>query len=215
VPKQKTLQPCGTIASYRRHKAKKETPCELCVEGMREYSRKKKAEYRSENIEWFRRINRDSVRKRTLEGKIPTSKERAETYAKRPDLQEKARKRSAEWKEKNPRKAKRSNHFNYIHNKEKYANHDRARRARKYGVNHHAYNLSQVVERYGLECWVCHTDIDLSLPRTGHKTMGLHLDHLIPLIKGGHDKLGNIRPTHGVCNLRKGDSLLRVNLLAK
>ena len=127
----------------------------------------------------------------------------------------KAREKSAEWKEKNPRKAKRGNHFYYIHNKEKYDNHDRARRARKYGANHHAYNLSQVVERYGLECWVCHTDIDLSLPRTGHKTMGLHLDHLIPLIKGGHDKLGNIRPTHGVCNLRKGDSLMRVNLLAK
>ena len=211
----RTLQPCGTVASYRRHRAKGETPCEECLVAGREYLRKKTAQYRSENPEWYRRINRESNRKRTLEGKIPTSKERNERYANRPDLQDKARKRSAEWKKRNPRKAKRSNHFNYIYRKDKYRNYERARRARKYGVGHHAYNLQQVLERYGVECWVCHTDIDLSLPRIGHKTMGLHLDHLIPLIKGGHDKLGNIRPTHGVCNLRKGESLLRVNLLAK
>jgi len=211
----KELSPCGTRASYRRHKSIGETPCQPCVEASREYTRKKTAQYRSENPEWYRRINRESVSKRTLAGKTPTTKERNERYANRPDLQDKARKRSQEWKDKHPRKKKVGDHFNYLHNKEKYANHDRARRARKYGVGHHAYNLQQVIDHYGVACWVCGTDIDLSLPRTGHKSMGLHLDHLIPLIKGGHDKLGNIRPAHGVCNLKKGDSLLRVNLLAK
>ena len=32
---------------------------------------------------------------------------------------------------------------------------------------------------------------------------GLQIDHLIPISKGGPDTLINVRPTHGLCNLRK------------
>jgi len=31
----------------------------------------------------------------------------------------------------------------------------------------------------------------------------LHIDHLVPLAKGGSDTLENVRPAHGICNLRK------------
>lgn len=33
--------------------------------------------------------------------------------------------------------------------------------------------------------------------------LGFHVDHLVPLSKGGSDTLENVRPTHAVCNLRK------------
>jgi 5-methylcytosine-specific restriction endonuclease McrA len=33
----------------------------------------------------------------------------------------------------------------------------------------------------------------------------LHIDHLIPISKGGSDTLENVRPTHALCNLKKGN----------
>jgi len=52
--------------------------------------------------------------------------------------------------------------------------------------------------------------IDLNAPRrVGIEgwELGLHLDHVIPLSKGGYDTIDNIRPTHGICNIRKGARL--------
>lgn len=91
--------------------------------------------------------------------------------------------------------------------------HFQARRNRA-RVDHHAWTVADVLAIHGASCWVCGEDIDLTLPRTGHKTRGLHIDHLIPLAKGGSDKVGNLRPTHGVCNMSKQDNIVRVNLMA-
>jgi len=33
--------------------------------------------------------------------------------------------------------------------------------------------------------------------------MGLHIDHVMPLSKGGPDTLENVRPAHGSCNVKK------------
>lgn len=33
---------------------------------------------------------------------------------------------------------------------------------------------------------------------------GLHIDHVIPLVKGGSHTLENVRPSHAICNLKKG-----------
>jgi hypothetical protein len=50
--------------------------------------------------------------------------------------------------------------------------------------------------------------IDYSAPRQafvpGWK-YGLQLDHVIPLTKGGSDELINVKPSHGICNLTKGN----------
>lgn len=32
---------------------------------------------------------------------------------------------------------------------------------------------------------------------------GLHIDHVIPIAKGGADMLVNVRPAHAMCNVRK------------
>lgn len=77
------------------------------------------------------------------------------------------------------------------------------RRRAKFSI---PYNELQVVATYGPNCNICGLSIDFMAPRkTGMPgwESGLHIDHLIPVSKGGLDTLENVRPTHGVCNLNK------------
>ena len=84
---------------------------------------------------------------------------------------------------------------------------NRKRRARVNNVEHIPYTKEEVLKKYGTDCHICGTPIDLKAPRKAGKTgweHGLHLDHLIPISKGGPDTIDNVRPAHGVCNLSKG-----------
>lgn len=62
-----------------------------------------------------------------------------------------------------------------------------------------------VLREYGDKCHICNEVIDPTLPRTSR--MGLTVDHLIPLSKGGSDDLENLRPAHWICNVRKSDNV--------
>lgn len=67
------------------------------------------------------------------------------------------------------------------------------------------YNL--VLETYGTDCYICGNGIDLTAPRQVGAVgweYGLHMDHIIPISKGGPDTLENVRPSHAYCNQRKG-----------
>lgn len=75
----------------------------------------------------------------------------------------------------------------------------------------HPYGDSQVtlielIETYGITCYLCHEPIDLTATRQVGKPgweRGLHRDHVIPRSKGGPDTIENVRPTHARCNLEK------------
>ena len=72
------------------------------------------------------------------------------------------------------------------------------------------YSVIQVLTTYGKNCHICNHPIDLKASRRvgiGDWLLGLHIDHLIPIAKGGPDTLENVRPSHAICNLRKGSSL--------
>ena len=60
-----------------------------------------------------------------------------------------------------------------------------------------------VVERDGAVCHLCHEPIDLTL--SGHALMGLTIDHVIPLSRGGSHTLDNLKPAHRTCNARKSN----------
>jgi 5-methylcytosine-specific restriction endonuclease McrA len=84
--------------------------------------------------------------------------------------------------------------------------HANIRRARKLNNGQEAYTESQVLSTYGTNCHICDTPIKLKAPRkVGVKgwELGLHLDHVVPLAKGGPDSLENVKPAHGKCNLQK------------
>jgi 5-methylcytosine-specific restriction endonuclease McrA len=78
-------------------------------------------------------------------------------------------------------------------------------RSRRAGVSS-SYNELQVIATYGIDCYLCGGEIDFMSPRKcGVKGWenGLHIDHLVPVSKGGSDTLENVRPAHGLCNLKK------------
>lgn len=69
------------------------------------------------------------------------------------------------------------------------------------------YSVIQVLTTYGKNCHICNHPIDLKASRRvgiGDWLLGLHIDHLIPIAKGGPDTLENVRPSHAICNLKKG-----------
>ena len=71
------------------------------------------------------------------------------------------------------------------------------------------YSLTQVLVTYGKNCHICNSLIDLKASRrvgVGDWFLGLHIDHLTPIAKGGADTLENVRPSHAICNLKKGSS---------
>ena len=74
------------------------------------------------------------------------------------------------------------------------------------------YLESEVLEKYGTLCYICSEEINLSVSRRagigkGWRN-GLHIDHVIPLSQGGPDSLENVRPSHAICNLKKGKQLI-------
>jgi hypothetical protein len=81
------------------------------------------------------------------------------------------------------------------------------RRAKVMNSRAEEYTEAQVIEKYGENCHLCLLPIDFNAPRrVGREGWqnGLHIEHLIPIDKNGPDILENVRPSHGLCNLRKG-----------
>lgn len=97
-----------------------------------------------------------------------------------------------------------------LKNKELYAElgrkHANIRRARKLDNGTEPYTEKQMLDKYGYLCHICNEGINFAAPRRvglpGWER-GLHIDHLVPLAKGGADTLENVRPSHGLCNLEK------------
>jgi len=95
----------------------------------------------------------------------------------------------------------------YAENQEKYQTHRRTRRARVVNAETEEYTEQDVIDLYGTACFVCKSEIDFDAPRRAGLPgweLGLHLDHFISLAKGGTNLLSNMRPTHGLCNYKKG-----------
>ena len=100
------------------------------------------------------------------------------------------------WKKENPEKVS-----------ESIRRANAARRARKSGVTRIPYKESDVLDRYGTNCHICGEKIDLSASRKVgvlNWQKGLHLDHVVPLCLDGEDTIENVRPSHALCNIKKG-----------
>jgi predicted nucleic acid-binding Zn ribbon protein len=78
-----------------------------------------------------------------------------------------------------------------------HAHNEAARRARKRSADgsHTLKEWLQLLERSAYRCFYCGL-------RSGHLTR----DHDVPLVRGGSDRIGNIRPACARCNSRKGRS---------
>lgn len=84
--------------------------------------------------------------------------------------------------------------------------HGRKRRAALKDVYSEPYTDQDVIDKWGSDCHWCGGPIDLSLSRKiGDPgwSLSLHLDHVMPISKGGDDTLANVKPTHAICNMSK------------
>lgn len=133
-----------------------------------------------------------------LNNKILYFKDKEKSVAARKAWKEKNKERHRElqkrWINSHPEKSRR------------YVNLRRARRLNQIAI---PYSEEQVLAKYGSNCHVCLLPIDLAANRrVGWENWqnGLHLDHLIPLAKGGSDTIDNVRPAHGLCNIKKGSN---------
>jgi len=165
---------CGTRGGYNRHLKLKEPTCEPCKVAQRIAAAKQYAR----NPERAKEINKKARAK----------------YRSRPEVQE-------------SRKEKGREYIKSKKGREVSARAYHRRRARKMNALTEKYTTQDVLDLYGAICHICAEAIDLSLPRkVGQEgwEMGLHLDHVVPIAKGGDDTLANVRPSHGACNKRKG-----------
>ena len=97
-----------------------------------------------------------------------------------------------------------------LNNLDKKRSNNTQYKARKRNNNYEFYTEQQVLDAYGFLCHLCGIAIDMTAPRrSGLKNweMGLHIDHVIPLSKGGADSLVNVRPSHGLCNSKKNNNI--------
>ena len=105
-------------------------------------------------------------------------------------------------------KDKRKEYLRNYHQENKHVSREawRRREALKKGNGFEHYTEKQVLEKYGTDCYLCGLEIDMKAPRLVGKTgweNGLHIEHVVDLALGGPDALDNVRPSHGICNLKK------------
>mgnify|MGYP003633117607 FL=1 len=152
-------------------------------------SNKQSAEYKQNNKEKVLERNKEYYQ---------NNKEQIKEYYKEyyQDNKEQINEQQKEYKQNNPHKRREQN---------------RKRRALKQRNIHKPYTEDQVLKLYGKDCHICKKPVSLSANRSPGAPgweQGLHLDHVIPLSKGGADTLENVKPAHGLCNMQKSASIL-------
>jgi 5-methylcytosine-specific restriction endonuclease McrA len=108
------------------------------------------------------------------------------------------------------REQKRKYYEKYPHKKtELNRRRDRRKRARNRGLITVNFDTKDVLDLWGTDCHICGIFIDMRLTRNCGEEgweMGLHLDHVIPQAKGGHNIISNVKPAHAICNIKKSDT---------
>ena len=174
------MDKCGTNAGYQRHCLDKTDKCEPC-----------------------KKAHSDYLKKYYLKNSTKLKLNRKEKYIE-----------NAEYEKENARQWRLNNleynrEYQRKHKKENphlKRESERRRRAKRFENGFEMYKESTVLEIYGSNCHICLSPIDLLAPRQPGLNgweMGLHIDHVVPLSKGGPDTIENVRPAHGACNVKK------------
>jgi len=206
------MSKCGTTYGYKKHIQSKEKACDQC----REAKRKNSEEYRRK-----RGISPKNKPACGTAGGYDAHRYRNEIPCEtcRDSLRNHIRKKYGYKPFRSPECGTRGGYEKHLRametpcNECRAANADRARKRHslKSNVFHEKYSTKDVLKKYGNDCHICKTPIDLSLSRRvgapGWK-YGLHIDHKIPISKGGSDSILNVMPSHAICNLKKHDRII-------
>jgi 5-methylcytosine-specific restriction endonuclease McrA len=179
------MNKCGTNAGYQKHCVDKTEKCQPCKKAHSDYI----VSYYLKNSEKLRSNRKE---------KYYLNQEKEINYIRK-------------WRLKNPKHNSSYQKKYRKLNPESKRRSERRRRAKKFENGFEVYKEYQVLEIYGNSCHICLKPIDLFAPRQPGLDgweMGLHIDHLIPLSKGGPDTINNVRPSHGSCNVKKHSRIL-------
>lgn len=91
-------------------------------------------------------------------------------------------------------------------NRKKYLELKRRDTNRRRSSNHVPYTEEDVLKLHGSNCHLCNLPIDMNAPRSCNQAgweFGLHIDHVIQICMGGEDTIYNVKPAHGICNIKK------------
>lgn len=107
----------------------------------------------------------------------------------------KARQRGAEWREKNRDRFRKMVSNWKLENKEKCATYERNRRCvrDKIGGLHTQSDIDAIFQKQFGACAYCQDVLN-----------GYHVDHIIPLSRGGHNGASNLALSCPKCNMQKG-----------
>lgn len=199
----------GSMKGYKQHQYLKEEYCRPCLDARAAYAR----EVRARNPK--PRPPKLTPEQLKLNKQARYARDREKILAKNKEYW-KANKQSILETQKAWRKSRgelqREYQREYYHkNKERIRNSLKRRRHTRYGVISIPYSVEQILSLYGTDCHICGTAIDLKMSRkpgiVGWEK-ALHIDHVIPMVKGGNDTIDNVRPAHAVCNLSKSTKIL-------
>lgn len=187
----KIENPCGTVTGYKRHKKEQTIPCRPCLDSVIEYKHR------------WKQAHPEKAKKRNREYYV---KNKEKINEKNKEFREQNPKKVKEYQDSYRAKNKASRNKYRLANLERFRFYARKRKALKLSNGHEEYTEQQVLDRWGEDCHICFEPIDFSASRKvgiNNWESGLHIDHLIPLAKGGADTLHNVRPSHALCNLQK------------
>lgn len=198
----------GNMKGYKHHQWRKEEYCRPCLDARAKHAR----EVRARNPKPKRpKLTPEQLK---LNKQARYIRDREKILAKNKEYRI-ANKQSILESQKAWRKSRgelqREYQREYYHkNKTRIRNSLKRRRHTRYGVISIAYSVEQVLSLYGTDCHICGTAIDLAMSRkpgiVGWEK-ALHIDHVIPMVKGGNDTIDNVRPAHAVCNLSKSTKI--------
>lgn len=167
--------------------------CKLC-------DRAKSSKWAKENPEKARARSRKSQASYRKRNPDKTKEDNKKFRESNPDYQK-------NWQSANRDKQREYAKKNYYQSgKAKSLARNRKRRAILANCESEPYSIEDVLQKYGDVCYLCGERIDLDAPRwTKHDgwERGLHIEHVVDLAVGGTDTLKNVRPSHGICNLKK------------
>jgi 5-methylcytosine-specific restriction endonuclease McrA len=211
---------CGTRAGHIQHYKKNEEYCEPCVQANRAYQkgfRKRHAVPIEERIPPT--VRKQCGTARGVDFHYYHGEQACEPCKEAGNLRHKERydvatpeqkwSRNTKWRVENPDLYKKSDKKWRENNSEKISVKNRRQRAVKASAVTEPYTSEQVIALYGDLCHICEEKVNLDAPRSAAGgagwELGLQVDHVVPLSKGGTDLLENVRPSHGKCNLLKGN----------
>jgi hypothetical protein len=216
IPTSKACSKCGVVKPLdaftfdKRHRDGRQARCRTCHAAYQKEYRERDREHYLElrQREWAKpetkakakawsEANRERIAEQRREwlGSLPAERlealkaqHRKRSTAYRLQNPELCNERIRDWKQRNPDKP--SSYLN-------------VRRARKRDSGEiDRFERSEIGERDGWVCGICHEPIDPTLCFPNQQSPSL--DHIVPLALGGTHTRANSRITHWICNVRRG-----------